>query len=916
MNRDPVDSPFLGEVSYEVVPRPHLEPRAEGLSAVSPFQTALDLSPTSVARGDAVSSPALEAQLAEEETGIIGDDNRVRITDTTRVPFRWICKIEVKDDRGRLQHGGTGVLVSDRHVLTAAHVIETAAQNMQRFSIEVKPALDYGTEPFGSYAVSTTPKLPRHYRRDAENALDWDYALLTLPAAVGRRTFSKLGGQALGHWGSPSGGANSVFARPDPSTLNGKAAFTAGYPRSAGAQKLLCAAGILVSVVSTRRTMRITADTTLGQSGSPVWIVQDGRCCLVGIAAGAGTHLNVVVRVTRELVRQVRAWIVEDGDTPSMIETEEPLDAPSIALTPIDREEDEAGELTQPALDDERPSDDEADGAERNAAGDEERPEDYATGDGDGSPSDFEWPHDAEASEPGGYVSEAEDPAAGGSDARDLEGADFEAGDPDAELEPVDLETTDDNESEQADEQELESPGGELDDEVDLQHLLEHDAAPSGATPTLGFEFDLNYGFERPVAAAKGLTPPAGWHWPSEGLRATDHAAKTAAGDWQDAIHVSMDAVRLEIASAPIRVHDDAEFERVVKAVQQFGKELADAPKTRDRRVTVPDFGGHPTTFTHPRTVVNKPERDAHGNLTFPGDSDHATYLKSPVPLVIHRLSGAYPTGRQLWASPQATLTLPLAEFGALIWQIHTTAGGAPGVAFTGRSGDRLGLRDDLAWLALTRAVADRKKRLGTRLSDGTTVTEADFTRSITSLVTILVMYMLTGVLKDSRDEARESFAKGSLPLNVKTPLWQIHRFALTDRERFVFKELYGAPDKRDRLYTLARPDGDGSYELFPEYTRWDPERFFATAPRWETLVEAVVDEKPMVVTKDNTVPKKKHRKGDEILIASLSSKIDWDKTKPLIAVEMRRLGFAPVYLAQWGGLMKRLRELARKVNP
>jgi hypothetical protein len=494
--------------------------------------------------------------------------------------------------------------------------------------------------------------------------------------------------------------------------------------------------------------------------------------------------------------------------------------------------------------------------------------------------------------------------------------ATFDSEMPDAEvmsdLEAPDPEMTSESES-------LGEEQGKL--ELDFEHLgiLDYQVGAGSGSPTLGFEFDLNFGFEIGVATAKGLSPSSGWSWPSEGLRATDHEWKNSLGDWKDAIHITLDAVRMEIATAPIQIDDDSEFDRVVEQVVRFGNELVAAPKTRETSVTVGTFKGHPTTFAHSRTVVNKPERDAHGIVKFPGDSEHAAYMLSSVPLVIHRVSGTYPTATQLWASPQATITLPLSEFGSLVWQIHKTKGSAPGVAFTGRDGDRLGLRDDLAWLALTRALADRKKKLGKELSDGTTVTSADFTRSITCLVTILVMYMLTSVKKDRRDQAREEFVKGSLPLNVKTPLWQIHKFALTDRERFVFKELYGASAERRNLYALAKPGAtgaDGSNTLFPDYTHGDVLRFLTAVPTWKSLVEAVVDEKPVIVEIENRLPKKKHKKGDEILIAPLSSKIVWERTKPRIAVEMRRMGFAPVPFEKWPGLMKRLRELARKVNP
>lgn len=257
-----------------------------------------------------------------EEIGVINGENRVRVTPTIGMPWRWICRIDIKGQRQSQPGGGTGVLVSDRHVLTAAHVVYEAARNMQNFSIQVIPALDHGDEPFGSYVVTARPRLPKRYNPDAADRLDYDYALLTLDTAVGAKTFGKLGGQALCHWGSPACRTNAEFARRDPAGLNGRAVLTAGYPHSVGAKKLMCAAGILHSAHQLRRTMGTTADMTLGQSGSPIWIVESGQACLAGLAVGAGKQSNTAVRVTRELVRQLRTWIAQDGQTPSMIESE------------------------------------------------------------------------------------------------------------------------------------------------------------------------------------------------------------------------------------------------------------------------------------------------------------------------------------------------------------------------------------------------------------------------------------------------------------------------------------------------------------------------------------------------------------------------------------------------------------------
>jgi len=945
---------------------------------------------------------------------------------------------------------------------------------------------------------------------------------------------------------------------------------------------------MLHSADQRRRKMGITADTTKGQSGSPVWVVENGRYCLVGIAAGAGKQTNFVVRVTRELIRQLRAWITEDGETPSISETEEALESPAPTLsypeaehyeppaaewspepiaeeaedfTSADYEEDElellreqpveerfdpsavpkyvadalvkkdwplalelaiqAGwrdeneltnlvffarhqELPPEALDPKGPKFKQLSGewttilneevwkaiqvsAENTdliVSGEEvadhhrrffrgktgrrlkklvedaarevdlnpgllgtimmaetRRPQSYLSSEQASSyhigADDFyegraairirvpayakiKWDKNQTPSE---HLNDAKtNPrivktilfdsgpdavlatavyvkfrevrlreiaaelkgdfdklplatrfaltrmamAAGTAGATPflkdaLRGVDifvredipvrayqtkrnatvrtaqamhlsdwiFGVPVPAAAAQPA-LETFEDVHDAESSDDEFEDEGfegatveGEADVSeggLDLEHLgiVEFQVAPPPPSPTLGFEFDLNFGFERKVTDAKGLSPPAGFKWPSEALKVTDHEWKDLGGRLKDALVVTLDAVRMEIATVPFHIDSDAEFDTVVDKVTKFGQELIDAKKTQERSLNEPGVGGHPTTFEHLRTVVNKPEVDAHGNIKFPGDRDLASYTLAPVPLVIHRVSNAYPTKTGLWSSPQATVTLHLAEFGKLVWEIHRTKGDPPGEAFTGRDSDRLGVRDDLAWLALTRTLADRKKKLGTSLSDGTKVTDADFTRTITSLVTILLMYMLTSIMRDDRDERKEQFAKGSLPLNVKTPLWEIHKFALTDREKFVLHELYTDPGKRKNLFVLAsgQSGGQGVRKLFPDYTHADAERFLGTSPTWDTLVDALVKEKPVIVTEENRIAKKGHLKGDEILIAPLSSKIGWAKTKPRIAVEMRRMGFEAVGFAKWPGLMKRVRELAKKVNP
>jgi V8-like Glu-specific endopeptidase len=271
----------------------------------------------------------LRPNITEEEQGVIGRDNRVRVQDTTQVPGRWICKIRIDDfGSGREVGSGTGLLISNRHVLTAAHVIYDAYKDMQKFVITVTPALNDLDEPFDHYTITKKPQIRDEYSPSDGGINDFDYALLTLEKSLGQRQFKALQGNALCYWGSASCGINTVIARIDPHLLNGRAAYTAGYPSGKGRKQLWSAAGLLHSVDEKKRLMWTTADTTVGQSGSPVWVTDQQRYCLVGIAAGAGTSANAVVRVTRELIRQLQAWISADDETVTMTETVEPYAAP------------------------------------------------------------------------------------------------------------------------------------------------------------------------------------------------------------------------------------------------------------------------------------------------------------------------------------------------------------------------------------------------------------------------------------------------------------------------------------------------------------------------------------------------------------------------------------------------------------
>jgi V8-like Glu-specific endopeptidase len=189
-------------------------------------------------------------------------------------------------------------------VLTAGHVVYDVIHDAAQYDLEVTIALD-GDKDLGRAVRSGKPQIPSLYDPDQQ---DYDYALITLSRSVGQSKFDELKGEKLCFWGSPECGAGTVLVRVDPKDLRTQTAYTAGYPKNKGKSAMWCFSGILAFVGERDRTMTYTGNVTEGQSGSPVWIEHNGKHILVGIVVARGST-NRVVRITRELCRQLGSWM-------------------------------------------------------------------------------------------------------------------------------------------------------------------------------------------------------------------------------------------------------------------------------------------------------------------------------------------------------------------------------------------------------------------------------------------------------------------------------------------------------------------------------------------------------------------------------------------------------------------------------
>lgn len=137
------------------------------------------------------------------ELELIGTDDRVPVTHTVGIPYRFICALDLyfpnPDDSSRLRRfRGSGTLISPCHVLTAGHCLFTfvkgSAGTRKRtkvLAIRVSPGRSGCIDPLGSatmhsFRISAGWLASRNPR--------FDYGLITLREAISDRAQTALNG--------------------------------------------------------------------------------------------------------------------------------------------------------------------------------------------------------------------------------------------------------------------------------------------------------------------------------------------------------------------------------------------------------------------------------------------------------------------------------------------------------------------------------------------------------------------------------------------------------------------------------------------------------------------------------------------------------------------------------------------------
>jgi hypothetical protein len=165
--------------------------------------------------------------------------------------------------------------------------------------------------------------------------------------------------------------------------------------------------------------------------------------------------------------------------------------------------------------------------------------------------------------------------------------------------------------------------------------------------------------------------------------------------------------------------------------------------------------------------------------------------------------------------------------------------------------------------------------------------------------------------------EDYEPFGKSYLPINVKTPFSQVFRTLLSAADQQVFRNLFADGAARVNPFRLARPSGatlaDGNRKFLPtgpmdggrpsvhDNQAKAPPDGLGVVPTWNDLVVHTLDSTHLGL-------------GDRLLVP-LSKPIDVSKTRPRVALELRRVGWASVDRSLWPGFMTSVFDLTEELS-
>ncbi len=197
---------------------------------------------------------------------VIGRDNRTRVTDTDMSPWRMICSIRVT--RGELTNVGTGFMIGPRTLLTAGHVLVSPDNPHLPTRVQVIPGLNGEAMPYRSHQAA---RFTVHPKWSAAFSPACDVALIHLGENLGDhigwfRVDARAPSDMIGHW---------VHVTGYPGEKKEARGQSASTPLLRQAAQLWHHAAPIERFDVGRVFYRV--DTTEGQSGAPIYVLDEDR---------------------------------------------------------------------------------------------------------------------------------------------------------------------------------------------------------------------------------------------------------------------------------------------------------------------------------------------------------------------------------------------------------------------------------------------------------------------------------------------------------------------------------------------------------------------------------------------------------------------------------------------------------------
>jgi len=300
------------------------------------------------------------------EFEILGTDDRQLVTDTTAIPFRFVCCLDLlfahpTDATRTFLLRGSGTLISNRHVLTAAHNVLNSLARLGFPDVRARPARIFAAPgrngrllPFGRSDATIMRVTPQW---EAAPDSQFDFALLTLRDDLGAANQTALGNRPLGFWSHPQRGSGTRIRPLEIRVLRGQPVNLSGYPsdkcldqppdRPATQAEIRACTGTvpglpeLTDLGSTQwrafgnvrdpapatepRSITYDLDAATGHSGGPVWLRWQEFRNLVAVNTGGFPRptapfdiiANMGVRITNAVLTQIGEWMRADGVRPT-----------------------------------------------------------------------------------------------------------------------------------------------------------------------------------------------------------------------------------------------------------------------------------------------------------------------------------------------------------------------------------------------------------------------------------------------------------------------------------------------------------------------------------------------------------------------------------------------------------------------